>query len=56
MFDEKKFRQEAQRLLDLVEAHERGEISEYTLLSEWKKFMRLGNQYITNLTKKLKDN
>ncbi len=38
-----------EELLKLVEAHERGEISEEELLREWKKFMRFASESINKL-------
>lgn len=42
-----------QRLLGLVDAHERGEISEQELLREWKCFMRDGYEYLDWLRSQL---
>lgn len=49
MKNEKEFRTAAANLLKMVEAQERGEISEYQLLRAWKQFMRAGTDYIKRL-------
>jgi len=45
MKSSKDFKEEAAKLLKLVEANERGEISDIVLLVAWKKFMRSGMEY-----------
>lgn len=49
MKNEKEFRASAEHLLEMVDACERGEISEYQLLRAWKQFMRAGADYIKRL-------
>lgn len=50
------FRAAAQRLLDLVDAEGRGEISTYQLLYEWKKFRRISAEYFKQLEKQMRLN
>lgn len=45
-----------QRLLELVDRHERGEISESELLREWKRFMNEAHEYLRWLEKQIKLN
>lgn len=45
MKSSKDFKEAAASLLKLVEAHERGEVTDIALLREWKKFMRSGMEY-----------
>lgn len=45
MKSSKDFKEEAANLLKLVEANERGELSDTALLIAWKKFMRSGMEY-----------
>lgn len=56
MKDGDEFQAAAQRLLDLVDAEARGDISTQILLEEWKKFMRAGAVYLRQLEKQIKLN